>query len=135
MPKATREEVERETALITKLIDVDNLTDHQIIQQLQISEATFYRYKQRIKKKVAAIWEKENKSAVKYREAKFAKTLEDCYLLNKKIAENTNMPPMARIEASKTMVTCQAQLAKLSRDGPVFNPSLPVSVNAKEITV
>src|SRR6185503_4176306 len=117
MPNKARKEVQREKLLIRKLMDIDNLRDDQIIQQLQISVPTFYRYKKKLQKEDAKLHEQQNKDSVKYREAKFHKTLEDGYLLAKRMSEDPNISANSRLEAIKVMCTCQAQMAKLSREG------------------
>jgi len=125
MANKPRREVDREKQLIRKLMDVDNLKDDAIIQQLQINPRTFYRYKKKLQKEDARLHEKQNKDSVKFREAKFHKTLEDGYLISKKIAEDPKTSARDRLEAIKVMATCQAQLAKLTREGLTFQPSLP----------
>ena len=125
MPNKARKDVQREKQLIRKLMDIDNLKDDAIIQQLQISVPTFYRYKRRIQKEDARLHEKNNRDSVKFREAKFHKTLEDGYLISKKIAEDQRTSARDRLEAIKVMATCQAQMAKLSREGLTFQPALP----------
>ena len=128
MPKNSHKQVEKEKQLIRRLMDIENLKPQQIIEQLQIDESTYYRYLKKIQIEDAKLHEKVNRKAVAYREAKFHKTLEDAYLINKKIAEDPNISAQARIEASKTMCVCQGQLAKLVRDGLDFTPSLPNKV-------
>ncbi len=136
MANKPREQIQRELSLISRLQDT-GLNDEQIINQLQLEPRTYRRYKQRIMKEYAKVWEKENKEAALYRYAKFHKTLEDCYNINLKIVNDPNCSNRDKQESSKIMVTCQAQLAKLARDGPIFNLSLPtVKVNAtEEITI
>jgi len=139
MPNKAKKDVEREKQLIRKLMDIDNLKDDAIIQQLQISVPTFYRYKKKLQKEDARLHEKQNKDSVKFREAKFHKTLEDGYLISKKIAEDDRTSARDRLEAIKVMATCQAQMAKLSRYGLIFQPALPsdkvITIEPKESTV
>jgi len=139
MPNKARKEVQREKLLIRKLMDIDNLRDDQIIQQLQISVPTFYRYKKKLQKEDAKLHEQQNKDSVKYREAKFHKTLEDGYLLAKRMSEDPNISANSRLEAIKVMCTCQAQMAKLSREGLTFTPAIPsnkvLELEARESTV
>ena len=125
MPNKARKDVDRDKQIIRKLMDIDNLKDDAIIQQLQISVPTFYRYKKKLQKEDAKLHEKQNKDSVKFREAKFHKTLEDGYLISKKIAEDQRTSARDRLEAIKVMATCQAQMAKLSREGLTFQPALP----------
>ena len=140
MPNKARKEVQREKLLIRKLMDVDNLKDDEIIQQLQISVPTFYRYKKKLQIEDVKLHEKQNKDSVKYREAKFHKTLEDGYLISKRISEDRNTSARDRLEAIKVMCTCQAQMAKLNREGLSFQPALPsdnkvIPVETTESTV
>ena len=55
MANKSKDNIQRDLELIRKLTDEDGLSDGQIIQQLQISVPTFYRYK----KKLRTIFEKE----------------------------------------------------------------------------
>jgi len=141
MPRNSKEQVQREMEIIWKLLNQDNLKDHQIINQLQIDERTFYRYKARIRKHEMQVWAKQNRDIAEYDLGKFRQTLEDCYLINKRIAEDTSQSARDRTEATKAMVVYQAQIAKLSRDGPIkiLYPSKPlpnkVEGNEKEITI
>ncbi len=120
-------------------MDVDNLKPDLIIHQLQITPRTFSRYLKRIQKEDVKLHEQQNKDSVKYREAKFHKTLEDGYLIAKRISEDRDVSPRDRLEAIKVMATCQAQMAKLSKYGLVFQPALPqdkvVQIEARESTV
>jgi len=133
MANKPREQIQREINLIRRLQDKEGMNDEQIIEQLQIEERTYRRYKHRIMKECAKIWEKENKDAVMYRFAKLHKTLEDCYNINLRIVNDHNSSFRDKQESSKIMVTCQAQLVRLSRDGPVFNPALPAPNKVLEI--
>ena len=128
MANKPKREVDREKQLIRKLMDVDNLKDDAIIQQLQINPRTFYRYKKKLQKEDAKFHEQQNKDSVKFREAKFHKTLEDGYLISKRIAEDSKTSARDRLEAIKVMATCQAQMSKLARYGAVFKPELPGEV-------
>jgi hypothetical protein len=139
MPNKARKEVERDKLLIRKLMDVDNLKPDVIIHQLQITPRTFSRYLKRIQKEDVKLHEQQNKDSVRYREAKFHKTLEDGYLIAKRISEDRDVSPRDRLEAIKVMATCQAQMAKLSKYGLTFQPALPdqkvMAIEARESTV
>jgi hypothetical protein len=125
MPNKARRDVENQTRLIRKLMDTDNLNKEQVIDKLKIDERTFRRYLKRIMAQDAKLHEQQNKDSVKYREAKFHETLEDGYLIAKKIAEDTKTSARDRLEAIKVMSICQAQLSKLVRYGAIFEPQLP----------
>jgi len=137
MPNKAREQVQREINLIIRL-QGEGLKKEQIIDQLQISERTYKRYKRRIIAQVVKSWKQENKDIADYRLAQFEQSLEDCYNSNLKIVINTNSSARDIQESSKIMVTCRAQLAKLARDGPVFQPVLPrevVPIETAESTI
>ncbi len=140
MPRVSKEQIRREMEVIRKLINVDNLRDYEIIEQLKIDERTFYRYKKRIENYEYKLWYQTNKDTVEYREAKFHKTLEDGYLLAKKIAEDPKVSALSRLEATKTMCILQAQLAKFAKDGTILYshsqlPEKVVPIDSKEVTV
>jgi len=137
MPNKAKKDIQRDKLLIRKLMDVDNLKDDEIIQQLKISVPTFYRYKKKLQKEDAKLHEQQNKDSVKFREAKLHKTLEDGYLISKRIAEDNKTSARDRLEAIKVMATCQAQMAKLTKEGITFQPALPEVniIESKESTV
>jgi len=122
--------MQREMEIIRKLINIDNLKDHEVISHLKIDERTFYRYKSRIRKYEMKIWDKQNLDDAKYQLGKLIQSLEDGYIINKRISEDEKQPARDRTEATKTASIFRAQIAKLSKDGPITilynpNPELP----------
>jgi len=135
MANKPREQIQRELDLI-KGFQEKGFKDGEIIHQLQIEPRTYRRYKARIIKDFMKVWEQENKDSARIRYAQFSKTLEDCYNINLKIVNDPSSSNKDKQESSKIMVICKSQLARLSKDGPVFQPQLPVvEVDAKEITI
>lgn len=137
MANKPRDQVRREQEIIRSLIYDQNLSDVQIIEQLQIPERTLYNYKKRIKKNLIKSWEQEDNDRAQYTYANFNRTLEYCYRETKKIIDNPNTSAHDRVEAIKTLAVLASQIARLAKDGPVFTPQLPVIVqeNAQEVTV
>jgi len=137
MSNKAREQVRREQELIRRLID-QNLSDDEIIQQMQISVPTFYRIKKKIRQQYTRTWQKENKDNTKHAHARLSRTLEYCYRETKKIIDNPNTKNADRIEAIKTLDVLAAQIAKLEDKGPSFTPVLPnkvIPIEGKEATV
>jgi len=137
MPNKAREQVQREINLIIKLQSEGKSKD-EIIKELNICDRTYKRYKRKIMLQVIKD-HKPDPNSVKFREADFIKTLEDAYIMFLKMATDSKIQHSVRLEAVKAMCTVKAQLAKLSRDGPVFEPQLPsskvVEVEVREINV
>ncbi len=126
MANKPRAQVRREMDIIQDLMyGKDNLSDEEIIDQLQINDRTFRRYKKRIELQYAKVWEKEGTDRARYTYAKFNRTLEYCYRETKKIIDNPNSKPLERVEAIKTLDVLAGQIAELGRDGPIFKPQLP----------
>ena len=138
MANKPREQVRRELELIRKLSEDDNLSDNEILEQLQISQPTLDRYKRRIRQQYIKAWERQDINRVEYTYIRFKNTLEYCYRETKKIIDNPGSKPMERIEAIKTLAVLDSQIATLAKDGPIFKPQLPskvIEIDAKEVTV
>jgi len=139
MTNKSREQVRRELELIRKLMEDKNLSDNEIIQQLKITEPTFYRYKRRLRKIYTKTWETMNRDNTKYAYAKLNNTLEYCYRETKKIIDSPDSKATDKIEAIKALDVIASQMAKLSKHGPIFTPSLPnnkvIEVEGKEINI
>ena len=138
MTNKSKDNVHRELELIRKLMDEDNLSDYQIIEQLQINRRTFYRYKKKLRVIYEKEWAKNNTANTLYSYGKFYDSLEYGYREAKKIVDNPNSKPLERIEAIKTMCSAKQQIAQLDRKGPIFQPQLPnkvLEIASKEITV
>ena len=140
MANKPRDQVRREMDIIYNLMyGKPNLSDEEIIEQLQINERTFRRYKNRIEAQYSKVWEKESQDRARYAYAKFNRTLEYCYRETKKIIDDGRTKPSEKIEAIKTLDVLASQIAKLGKDGPIFTPQLPsnkvIPIDSKEITV
>lgn len=102
----------------------DNKTDSQIMETLQIPQRTYYRYKGKIMDQDKEEWAQVVKESLESRALKIKQTLEWCYALNKKIAEDESVRPQDRIEASRVMVENQVNIWHLLKRGPSLSPGL-----------
>ena len=138
MSNKAREQVRREQELVRRYID-KNLSDDEIIEQMQISEPTFYRIKKKLRQQITKTWEKENKDNTNNSHARLSRTLEYCYRETKKIIDDHNTKTSDRIEAIKTLDVLAAQIATLEDKGPIFTPTLPsnkvIPVTSKDMAV
>ena len=137
MANKPRSEVRRQMELISKFIfGKDNLSDEEIIYQLQIPERTYRRYKSRIEKELTKQWEKQSQDRAGFAHARLSMRLEYCARETKKIIDDPSSRPTDKIEAIKTLDILEAQIATLSREGPTtVRPQLPnkvVKINSTE---
>jgi hypothetical protein len=130
MSNKSRSQIEKETNLIRRFLENNlerGLGHEDIIKELGISRATYYRYVRRIYKHYEKVWDEIYLPSVKYRTVQLADCFNTCIQFCKEIMDDPNTKPSDRIEAAKTMCEAQANLAKLAMDGPTFRPSLRLS--------
>ncbi len=127
--KKSRNLVEAECNFIRKFME-QNLelgkSHRDIMNELQISEATYYRHVKRIMDEDAKIWDKVHMDSAKYRSQRLIDDLLNCVNLCKQIMNNPNEKPADRIEAAKTLCISEAQIYKIVECGPTFKPTLPI---------
>ena len=119
-------------------MDEDGLSDYEIIQQLQINERTFYRYKKKLRIVYEKEWSKRNTANTLYSYYKFRDSLELAYREAHKIVKNPHSKPLEKLQALETMCSAREQLAELDKKGPTFKPQTikVLQVNdSKEISV
>jgi predicted DNA-binding transcriptional regulator AlpA len=121
-----------ETNLIRKFME-QNLelgkSHNDIIQELGISRATYYRHVKRIMDEDAKIWDKVHMDSAKYRAQRLVDSLLNCVNLCKQIMNDPKARPVDRIEAAKTLCISEAQIYKIVENGPTFKVSLPIYPN------
>ena len=88
-------------------------SDEEIIKQLKISQATYYRYKQRIFKEDKKLLEKVRTNELAHRIMQVRKSLEYCIKVNKGICEHSK-DDKAKIEASAMIVKANMGLLNLA---------------------
>ena len=79
------------------------------MNELQISEATYYRHVKRIMNEDAKIWDKSY-GFCKYRAERLIDALLNCVNLCKRIMNNPNEKPADRIEAAKTLCIAETNI-------------------------
>ena len=129
MSNKSRNLISAETNLIRKFLEqrLELGTSHEdIIQQLGISQATYYRHLQRIQRQDAEKWEKVYLDSAKYRAVQLLTDLQNCRNLCLKIAMDEKERSTDRIEAYKTACEASANIFKLVQEGPTFKTSIDV---------
>ena len=130
--KKSRNLVEAECNFVRKFME-QNLelgkSHRDIMNELQISEATYYRHIKRIMDEDAKIWDKVHMDSAKYRAQRLIDDLLNCVNLCKQIMNNPNEKSMDRIEAAKTLAISETQIYKIVESGPTFRVSLPIYPN------
>ena len=127
--KKSRNLVEAECNFIRKFME-QNLelgkSHRDIMNELQISQATYYRHVKRIMDEDAKVWDKVHMDSAKYRSQRLIDDLLNCVNLCKQIMNNPNEKPADRIEAAKTLCIAETNIFKIIQEGPVFKVSLPL---------
>ena len=141
MSNKSRNLISAETNLIRKFLEqrLELGTSHEdIIQQLGISQATYYRHLQRIQRQDAEKWEKVYLDSAKYRAVQLLTDLQNCRNLCLKIAMDEKEKATDRVEAYKTACEASANIFKLVNDGPTFKITVSQSKlpfdNKQELT-
>ena len=116
MSKKSRSLINAETALIRKFME-QNLelgkSHEDIIQQLGISRATYYRHVKRIMDTDAKLWDSLHMDSAKYRAQRLVDSLLNCINcinLCKQIMNDENAKVSDRIEASKTLCIAETNI-------------------------
>ena len=130
MSKKSKSVINRETSLIRRFLENNverNLSHEDIIQQLGISRATYYRHVKRIMDQDAKVWDKIYLDSAKYRAAQLMDCFNHCIKVCKEVLADPKAKPGDRMEAARTICEAQANISKLVNEGPVFQPSLRLS--------
>ena len=134
MSKGTKSKQVRnsEIKVIADPLD-DWKSDKEIMDQLQLSRATYYRYKSRIYKQDKKILDKVRANELGHRTIQVRKSLEYCIKINKDVCENST-DDKARIEASATIVKAQMGLLYLALEPPYHEQVRIISRDVNENT-
>jgi hypothetical protein len=130
MSKKSRTLIDAETNLIRKFLENNverNLSHYDIIDQLGISRATYFRHVKRIQQQDAKVWDNVYLGSAKYRATELMELFNLCIRTCKEIIDDKNTKPSDRIEAARTASEAAANILKLSDEGPTFKPSLRLS--------
>ena len=143
MSNKSRNLIAAETNLIRKYLDqrLELGKSHEdIMQELQISQATYYRYVKRIMEQDAQAWDKQYLDSAKYRAVQLLTDLQNYRNLCLKIAMDEKERSTDRIEAYKTAAEASANIFKLVQDGPIFkvtvkSSQLPFDINNQQYSI
>jgi hypothetical protein len=130
MPKKSKSVINRETSLIRRFLENNverNLSHEDIIGELNISRATYYRHVKRIMDQDAKVWDEVYLDSAKYRAAQLMDCFNNCIKVCKEILADPKTKADDRMEAARTICEAQANILKLVSDGPTFRPSLRLS--------
>jgi len=106
----------------------DRKRDPEIAAALNISQRGLYKLKERIYEQDKEEWDSKARESLESRALKIIETLDDCYHINKAIAENPDKQDKDRIEASQVMVQAQINMFQLLKQGPTIKLQLPYRV-------
>jgi hypothetical protein len=137
MSRKSRNVMNAETAVIRRYME-QNLPlgkgHNDIIKELGISRATYFRYVKRIQDEDAEIWDKVHMDSAKYRATQLMESLFTAVRVCKEIIEDKNTNPSDRILAVKTLCEAHANAFKIVSYGPTFRPSLSPDTIQRELT-
>jgi hypothetical protein len=105
-----------EIKVITDLLDKWK-SDKEIMAQLNIASATYYRYKSSIYKQDKKLLDRIRTDELAHRTMQVRNSLEYCISVNKKICESST-DDKAKIEASAMIVKAQMGLLNLALEPP-----------------
>ena len=116
MSKKSRILLEAETNLIRKVLE-NNLaigkSHEELIKQLGIKRATYFRHVKRIMDEDAKIWDKVHMDSAKYRAQQLIDALLNCVNLCKQIMNDPKTKPADKIEAAMTLCLSQSHIYKM----------------------
>lgn len=105
-----------EIKIISDLLDKWK-SDKEIMEQLKIPKATFYRYKNSICEEDKILLDQIRTNELEHRIIQVRNSLEYCIAVNRKICENSK-DEMAVIDASSMIIKAQMGLLNLIHGGP-----------------
>jgi hypothetical protein len=109
--------VNAEINRIRRVLESTDKPDTEIMEELQIKEKTFYRYKQRIHEQDKDAWLEIAKESLESAALKVKKSLDYCIKISKDVADNSQ-DQRARLEAAKKVVECTMMYYKMLKEGP-----------------
>lgn len=127
MGRRSRQVMLAELNEIRRLI-ADRKKDPEIAAALDITPRGLYKLKARIYEQDKQEWDDKARESLESRALKIISTLEDCYHINKEIANDLTKDARDRIEASQVMVQAQINMFQLLKQGPTIRLQLPYKV-------
>jgi hypothetical protein len=104
-----------------------NKSDQQAIQELEINERRFYRYKEKIREQDKTAWLEMAKETLEERSKKIMDAIEFANKIDKEIAE-TPGDGRARVQAANQLIQNNVWAMQLLERGPKIMPKLEAKV-------
>ena len=127
MGRKSRQVIQAELNEIRRLSS-ERKQDSEIAAVLGITPRGLSKLKARIYQQDTEQWATIAKQSLESKALKIIQTLEDCYYINKEIAQDATCEPRDRIEASQVMVQAQINMFQLLKQGPTIRLQLPYKV-------
>lgn len=119
--------VNAEINRLRRVLESTDKSDIELMEELQIKEKTFYRYKQRIHQQNQDAWLEIAKESLESAALKVKQSLDYCIKISKDVANNSN-DQRARLEAAKKVVECHMMFYKMLEKGPTSKSiTVPIS--------
>jgi hypothetical protein len=111
------QQVNSEINRLRRVLETSNKSDIELIEELQIKKATFYRYKETIREQDKEAWQEIAKESVEERSKKIMDAINFALTNFKDIAINSN-DDRAKIEANKNVIQANVWAKELLEKGP-----------------
>jgi len=117
---------------VRRVLESTDKPDYQLIEELQIKQTTFYRYKEKIRQQNKDAWKEVAKESLEEAALKVKQSLDYCIKISKDVAENSQ-DQRARLEAVKKIVECNMMFYRMLEKGPT-SKSITVPISKLEQT-
>lgn len=117
MGRKSKNVVNAEINRLRRVLESTDKPDFEVIEELKVKPATFYRYKNRILEQDKAAWLEVAKESLESAALKIKKKLDYAMKIYKDVADNAP-DQRARIEAAKKLVECQIIFYRMLEKGP-----------------
>jgi ACT domain-containing protein len=111
------QQVNSEINRLRRVLETSNKSDIELIEELQIKKATFYRYKETIREQDKEAWQEIAKESLEERSKKIMDAINFALTNFKDIAINSN-DDRAKIEANKNVIQANVWAKELLEKGP-----------------
>jgi hypothetical protein len=109
--------VNAEINRLRRVLETTNKSDIELMEELQIKQTTFYRYKEKIRQQDKEAWQEIAKESVEERSKKIMDAINFALNNFKDIAINSN-DDRAKIEANKNVIQANVWAKELLEKGP-----------------
>ena len=132
MGKKSSNVVNAEINRIRRALENTEKSDIELMEELQVKEKTFYRYKQRIHEQDKNAWLEVAKESLESAALKVKRELDYCIKINRDVAEHSP-DQRARLEAARRIVECRMMFYKMLKEGPTSKSiTIPNLVQERE---